>query len=644
MKKLICAILALLTALTLVACAAVGDVSTDTSSSDAVSENVESSSGESSEPADVSDASEISEDSETSEISEVSDADVSTVSEVSEDEGEKPDDSIARSNIAKGKFYTVEGGNARTDEYGDYNKSKGNRGKLTDGTIPDKGERNTICGYYGANDYTITLDLDGEGWIYGACIGFFGGNWDVEKPSKITVCYSALVDGKYVELGKAAMSGAKDVGEWSYGEFKLEHKPVKATTLRVSIHIDGNTNLWMSELTADGYMIPESAKESQIVKVYIETNGQKIIKDDYITCSIKIVDPSGTYETLEQNNATIKVRGNSTSAGNKKPYNVKFEKKQDVLGMGKCKKWYLLANMYDKSLMRDKLAYDFAADTGLAYTQQSTFCDVYLNGQYVGDYQICESIGVGDTRVDIDTTGNEFLLEYEPWPQYSNPECFETESCHILLGFNDPETPTAEQLAWIKDFTLKAETALRSGDKNEIAKYWDIDSFVNDYIVHEYFKCVDAQTSSTRYYIKGNKIYGGPVWDFDLSSGNANPNYYTSYYNDGDSTTGWWCRALWYKYFFRTDWFEKMCIERYKELQPIIENLFMANELGECKIEALLDEFGESFIANSKIWPVTSKDVEYERFPLTTYDEGINFLRSWLYRRNEWIKQQWGIE
>lgn len=396
-----------------------------------------------------------------------------------------------------------------------------------------------------------------------------------------------------------------------------------------------------------------SQEESEVTyvacpaKVSIYTRAE-INRDEYVTCSVRIEDPSGKYDGIYDSTATIKVRGNSTSSGAKRPFNIKFSSKQDVLGMGECKKWYLLANMYDKTLIRNKLVYDFAAEIGLAYTQQSTFADLYLNGVYQGNYQICESIGVGESRVDIDTKGHEFLLEYEPRPQYSNPNFTYTPVCGILFGFDEPSDPTAEQLSWLRNFLRSAETALLGGSKDEISRYWDIDSFVDDYIVHEYFKCVDAQTSSTRYYIKDGRIYGGPVWDFDLSSGNANPNYYTNYQGyDGDSSVGWWCKwGIWYRYFFQTDWFEEMVAQRFAELQPMIINLTDDGPPGQNRIDMLLETYGDSFRANFTTagWRVTSKDSEYERMPFSTYEGNVQFLRQWLRDRNTWMKSQWGTE
>ena len=381
-------------------------------------------------------------------------------------------------------------------------------------------------------------------------------------------------------------------------------------------------------------------------KVYIDVVGQ-IGRDDYASCTIRVEDPSGNFETINDTEAQIKVRGNSTADGAKKPYNIKFSKKTEVFGLGKAKKWCLLANMFDKSLIRNKLVYDMAQVIGVPYTSSSTYVDVYLNGKLMGCYQFCEAVGTGSTQVDIDTDGMEFLLEFEPWGGYENDYFLTTKKCGIILGYEDPEEPTLAQRVWLEDFLAEAETALLAGDYEEICQYWDVESIVNDYILHEYFKCVDATTSSARYFVKEGKIHGGPAWDFDLSSGNADKEFYKTYYPNGKSYEGWWCRGIWYHLFFRLDWFEEMVKDRFMELQPVIENLTDDNSLGKNRIDALQETYGDSFKKNfakdGAGWKVYSVDSPFEGPVSLTYEGHIKNLRQWLRDRNEWMKEAWKL-
>lgn len=132
-----------------------------------------------------------------------------------------------------------------------------------------------------------------------------------------------------------------------------------------------------------------------IAAVHIITSSDTTInRKEYVDCSIAVIDPSGNYKTVSDTDCSIKVRGHSSSRGEKKPFNFKFSSKQELLGLGKGKKWALLSNMYDKTQLRNLLAFGMADDIGMPYIQQSTFVDVYLNGEYLGIYQLCEPVDV----------------------------------------------------------------------------------------------------------------------------------------------------------------------------------------------------------------------------------------------------------
>ena len=98
----------------------------------------------------------------------------------------------------------------------------------------------------------------------------------------------------------------------------------------------------------------------------------------------------------------IKLRGNSTLGAAKKPFRIKFDSKQSLFGLEKSKDWVLLANYYDKSNLRNYLAYLTANKmTNLGFQPSSIFVDVYFNGEYYGLFTLCEQMEVNPGRVDI---------------------------------------------------------------------------------------------------------------------------------------------------------------------------------------------------------------------------------------------------
>ena len=387
-----------------------------------------------------------------------------------------------------------------------------------------------------------------------------------------------------------------------------------------------------------------------VAKVLIYTEGGVDIpaNKDKINCEIYIIDQEGgEYETIYATDCTVNVRGNSTSSAYKKPYNIKFGSKTDVLGMGKNKKWSLLANCYDKTLMRNAVVMDFAKELGVPYTPDYKYVDVYVNDKLQGSYLIIDSIEVGETRVDIDVDNNEYLLELDYNPEDADCYYFYSGVNGVKFAINEPEIDdlSGEQKAYVTDLVYEAERALNSGNFEKVQQYFDIESMAKFYLTLEYFRNIDVATSSTRFHIKGDKIYGGPVWDFDLSSGNYNVDYY------GTSTTEQKFHATkmkWFGSLVQYEEFQALVNEYFLEMQDTIVNLYTDNYLGQNKIDCLLDTYGASFNRNNVDagWDpskVHHSSMQLERHPDATYEENVAFYRNWLRERNEWLLDEWGL-
>lgn len=143
---------------------------------------------------------------------------------------------------------------------------------------------------------------------------------------------------------------------------------------------------------------------SRLPVVYIDTDGAHAVVSKTIDygASMRLQgnsewnDPKYLYD----GRLTMHVRGNSTADTGKKPYKLKLDSKTDILGMGKNKHWVLLSNPYDFSLLRNKIFYDLSAQMGLA-AMDSTWVDVVMNGVFMGNYQLCEHVRIGETRIDV---------------------------------------------------------------------------------------------------------------------------------------------------------------------------------------------------------------------------------------------------
>ena len=403
----------------------------------------------------------------------------------------------------------------------------------------------------------------------------------------------------------------------------------------------------------------QSINQTDIAQIFITTTAE-IQREDYISAEVTIIDAAGgPYSPILDPSARIKIRGNSTANLSKLPFNIKLDEEHSVLGMPSGKKWSLLANYLDTSLMRNKLSYDFAKDIGLSYSCEARYVDVWINGQFNGNYLITVPVEVGENRVDIDIDDHDFLLEINVGRVEEDVTYINTNIHRFEI--NEPEEPTTEQIDWLSDFLFKAEAAIKSTSYNEIEQYVDAPSFIDFFILQELFKNMDGNSSSVRFYIKDGLLYAGPLWDLDLSAGNvsthqAYKNYLT--YNNwgtygnrsGNSDEGLWLlreeteesineiNASWIGNLMKCCTFRSMVYKRYLDLQEQIVNLYSDNSLGENKINVLLATYGASFDRDNARWPVKKpRGSELYRDNEKTFSESIAFLRNFLSNRNAWL-------
>lgn len=155
-------------------------------------------------------------------------------------------------------------------------------------------------------------------------------------------------------------------------------------------------------------------EDTALPVLYLTTDDGEVVtsRDEYKHANLKIelndiyADCENRYTTEEGAGLNIRCRGNSTyNFGNmhtvkKYSYRIKLDKKADMFGMGENKHWILLNNYFEPTFLRNKAGYELSRALGLAYCD-STWVVLYLNGEYRGLYQFCESVRVNKNRLDI---------------------------------------------------------------------------------------------------------------------------------------------------------------------------------------------------------------------------------------------------
>ena len=396
------------------------------------------------------------------------------------------------------------------------------------------------------------------------------------------------------------------------------------------------------ELAATGVSLDDPLIVPRVVVTTAGGNGTTLQKDDgYVNATISITDTDGS---VLSDACTFKVRGNTTAMTfvQKKAYTFKFEKKKDVLGMGKGKKWALLANAFDPTLLRNTMAFELARELGLAYTSNNRLVEVFVDGSYRGCYELCEPIQEGKDRVNIDIESNDgkkdFLIEYEAQREEADTTYFTVDGLRFIAS--EPDPPNEEQLAYITGTMSSIINTMKTGTREEIEAVVDVPSFAKYYLINEYFKTMDFDMSSVFFYYKDGKLYAGPVWDYDMSTGNTNKDLNTSRTKNTVATDGiLQNNKNLYKNLCNKQWFVDEVIKVYEEHYDYIVSISADGGLLDTWSQANM----ELFTRNASVWTWSKWWYNYQKKPLPTYAENLDYLKNWLVERNTWLSEYYDL-
>ena len=179
----------------------------------------------------------------------------------------------------------------------------------------------------------------------------------------------------------------------------------------------------------------------------------------------------------EYDNVEIKGRGNSTWTWDKRPYRIKFNEKVNVLGMGKAKKWCLLANYQDKTNLRTEIGFTLEKMLGMEYVMNGRFIELYIDGDYQGLYYLTKAVEVSSNVVDLeDDLG--VLVELDNIYGTKEEKYYTTERGDILT-VKDMVEEKNEEVA-MEDFLVdydELEKAAKEGNYERVLELADMESF-----------------------------------------------------------------------------------------------------------------------------------------------------------------------
>jgi len=306
-------------------------------------------------------------------------------------------------------------------------------------------------------------------------------------------------------------------------------------------------------------------------------------------CTVKLLDDAGTVY-YESNLVSVKGRGNSTWNYDKKPYTLKLPAKANLIGTGADKRWVLLANWMDRTLLRNDVAFELARRTSLDWTPSGEFVELYLDDHHMGNYWLGEKIKTGSARVQAS-----FIIEMDTyydatWRFYSTYGRRVNQGQNGLpIGVKEPDDDQMTQALFtqIKSLVSDVERSLYEGVGNYNDKL-DATSFADWFLVHEVtYNGEPNHPKSCYFHFRNDIMYAGPVWDFD-------------WYTFQENTSGLFIsNSIYFEKLLQDAAFVSLLKSRWTLLKPSFQDVTNYIDQKAAQLKA-------SDAINAQMWPCTS--------------------------------------
>ena len=399
--------------------------------------------------------------------------------------------------------------------------------------------------------------------------------------------------------------------------------------------------------------------------------------NDYFT----LYNADGTVD-VERAQCSSRLRGNSTQNFPKLPFALKFEEKVGPQGLPTDKRWELLANWMDRTMLRNAVAQDVARRTasvlpdGLGWNPRGTNVELIINGRHVGNYSLIEKVKIDADRIDIrdcyedvvdDGNANPtvadcgYLLEFDDAMDEVN--CFRT-GRGLPVMFKDEVPADGDIFNAVKNKVESIEADLEVGNYEAAYELLDINSVIDYFLVQELtFNNEYKHPKSVYMYMDGDgKLTAGPVWDFDWQTFII-PDQVRAYggnYVDQLRNVDEWLYGgsklaertfpwgeydyandmpyMWYPLLFKDAAFRSKVQERWNSIYPVL--LQVLDE-----IDRLAEQNRVSDRFNSAMWP-TTRDLKntvgaaFNGDEEMSFDEAIQSMKKAYADRLEWMNTQ----
>ncbi|HZL11206.1 MAG TPA: CotH kinase family protein [Prolixibacteraceae bacterium] len=415
----------------------------------------------------------------------------------------------------------------------------------------------------------------------------------------------------------------------------------------------------------------QTFSSSNLPLVVITTNGQNIADDPKIIADMGIIwNGSGKRNTLSdpKNNFNGKIgiewRGSSSQSFPKKSYGFNLKSNAlvnidaSLLGLPEENDWILYAPYTDKSMIRNVLTYTLDASLG-HWSPRCRYVELFLNGSYEGVYVLMEKIKRNNNRVDIakltstensgeDLTGG-YILKIDKTTGTGGDGWYSSYTNVINRTYYQYEYPKADEISsaqksYIQTYVRNMEQLLSQEKFTGTGNYHDYlndSSFIDFMIINELAKNVDGyRLSSFLYKDKNDRINCGPIWDFNLTYGNAN--YYNAWLTSGfqyQANLGddYWQNPFWWNKLLR----DPSYVTKLKKRWSWIRKHELSDQRIAIVIDSLTSEISEAQVRNYQRWPILGQYVWPNYYVGNSYVSEITWMKNWITNRLAFLDQQW---
>ena len=448
---------------------------------------------------------------------------------------------------------------------------------------------------------------------------------------------------------------------WTYSEDYTFFFESDIENVEVKTHSDGTMTfiyhaveggkVRADELDCIGiYATPDNLPK---LSINVDMEFKDINKQEWVTAQFTLTNGTKEFESSDYAGiGEVKGRGNSSWKRPKKGYSIKLSEPASLLGIPETKKYAIIANYDDDSLMRNYITYKASQLlTGMSYIPKCEFVEVYLNGNYNGVYLLVERIDVSETKLNLGEGANgadisgDYLIEkdidekvdFERDLWFNSPYWANQSRDYFALKYPEVSDSILKERfkMYLTEYMEDVHQAVMGESGESYTQYVDVDSWVDFIIMQEITKNIDGNLKTSCYMYKlrdDDRLYMATLWDFDRAYGNASWDNADRDHNDyDDCPTGVgvadfmtinsscpWFKALYYNHPEFREEIEKKYAQYRQTIIPKMRQLIYEQAA----------YLGKAYSANDELWG-------------TSFHSGVDELANWLNGRVNWLDGQW---